>query len=307
MKYRKKFIICSLLAGLTVSINSCNKKGPTVKLLSAQSLSIPSASAIECYKDRLFVFGDDATYLLILSPTYQILDTIHYLPKTVGRLSKESKPDIESAIIMKENGKPVLMGIGSMSNKLRWNVMQFLLDSLTFTTYQLFKSNTRFATINEINIEGSCIVGNTIVFSNRANMTNKINHLLFLKENDSVDVREILFPEKETIPGISGLTYVKEKDLLVFTASEEATPNALEDGTIGDSYIGWITTFSNKMNAKSFSHDGLLKLADFDAIFSKQKIESLCVERFQGDHLILHLVADNDDGKSNIYKIELKL
>jgi len=294
------------VAGLIVLINSCNHK-PSVKLLTTQSLSFSSASAIEFYKDKLYIFGDDATYLLILSPEYKVLDTVHYLPKANGRLPKESKPDIESAMIMTKDGLPVLASVGSMSDTLRWNVIKLSLDSLSFTTIEFFKKGTSFPSIKEINIEGSCMVGNTIVFSNRANLKNQMNYLLFWNGKDAVTTKKMALPKDEKLPGISGLYYVKEKDLLLFTASEEATTNAIEDGEIGESYIGWITNFLQKMNAQQLSADGFLKLLDFDNAFSKEKIESLCVERVQGNNLLLHLVADNDDGQSRIFKVELRL
>src|SRR5215207_7419546 len=99
MKYRKRFIIFNLLAGLTTLMFSCESKKTTLEVIKSIKLSFPSASAIEFDQNKLYVFGDDATHLLILDTGDTILDSIHYWPKNVSRISKEEKPDIESAFI----------------------------------------------------------------------------------------------------------------------------------------------------------------------------------------------------------------
>ena len=95
--------------------------------------------------------------------------------------------------------------------------------------------------------------------------------------------------------------------MLLFTASEEDTPNAMEDGAIHDSYIGWIKNFSKKMNAKNIYPDQMINLSTVNTIFKKRKIESVCVERMNNTAAILHLAADNDNGKSQLFKMKLRL
>lgn len=278
----------------------------SLKLLAQKTLDFPSASGLEFYKNKLYVFGDNATHLLLLSTDYNVVDSVPYWKGGEAVIDKEDKPDIESAMIVEKNSHPVLYGVGSMSDKKRWRVFAFSLDSLRPQATVFFERNKAIKNIEELNIEGSTSVGNAAVFCNRANQKTKRNYLLFWNWKDSIAAKEILLPKTRLAAGMSGLCYVKEKDLLLFTASEEATGNAVQDGAIGDSYLGWITAFSKKTTQPSFSPDGYLKLSRFDKSFAKQKVESVAVEKAEGEKLTLHLVADNDDNQSKIFKVELQ-
>ncbi len=286
---------------------SCQNEKPTIQFITSKELSFPSASAIEFYNNKLYVFGDDAPYLLVLSPNYQVLDSIGYWAQKVDRISKDEKPDIESAVIIDSGGKPVLYGIGSMSDTERWNVLAYHPAKSSITTTAFFSPGTTFPQIDAINIEGSCLVNNTLILSNRANLSNPVNYLLFWNQRDRVISKKIVLPPGKIAGGVSGLYYVKEKDILLFTASEEETASTTKDGAIGESYLGWIQGFSKKMNASEFKPDAYLELSDANKVFSKQKIESVCAENIYGNEMTLHLAADNDDGSSTLFKVKLHL
>ena len=307
MKWKRKFITCSLLVGLISLILSAGKERPSASLVATKKLSFPSASGIEYYKNKLYIFGDNATHLLILSNDYSQSDSVEYWTGNESIIDKTDKPDIESAMMVERNHHPVLFGVGSMSDKKRWQVFEFSLSDLTFRKTHFFDRKDVFPGIKEVNIEGSTQVGNTVVLCNRANEKTKRNHLLFWNWKDSVITKELALPVASVTPGMSGLYYVKEKDVLLFTASEEATNNAIDDGTIGDSFLGWINDFSKKMAGTALAPDGYLKLSAIDRAFARQKVESVCAENVSGDRYLLHLVADNDNNESRIFKIELKL
>ncbi len=307
----KKFSIYVLLAGTIISINSCKQNiNPQFQLLGYHELSFPSASAIEYYNNQLFIFGDDASYILVLNTNYQVKDTIRINADTSYRISKAIKPDIESAAISMQGTKPVLHAFGSMSTPNRNEMFSFPLTSMrTFkkTAISFQESNLN---IKELNIEGATFVHDDLLLINRANKNNPVNQLIRLKSHhiaDSLVISNLLFikslqlPENEGLAGVSGLYYVAEKDLLLFTASEEDTPNAIEDGIIGESYLGWILDFSQKKEI-TIKADQLIKLSSADKIFNKQKIESVCVQWSRHNSMMLHLVSDNDDGRSKIFK-----
>ena len=222
-------------------------------------------------------------------------------------ISKEDKPDIESAMIVEKGNKATLYGLGSMSDKKRWRVYEISLNDRVVKNKTFFEKDAVFPGIEEVNIEGSTTIENTVVLCNRANEKTRRNHLLFWNWKDNIDVKEITLPKTKGTAGMSGLYYVKEKDLLLFTASEEATDNAVSDGEIGDSFLGWISNFSTKTAQAEFTPDGFLKLSAFDKAFEQQKIESVCMEKEENTSLLLHLVADNDDGRSKIFKVRLTL
>ncbi len=157
------------------------------------------------------------------------------------------------------------------------------------------------------------MVNDQLVLVNRANTTNKNNYLLLetfvanMSKDSSPRVIKIQLPQQQTVIGVSGLHYVAEKDLLLLTASEEDTPNAFDDGTIGDSYLTIIKDFSKKMFRKSVNPDALIKLVNVNQAFKGQKIESVCLQSILDNELTLHLVSDNDNGESKIFKVKLTL
>jgi hypothetical protein len=288
-------------------INNCTDKKTSLQLIHSTEINFPSASAIEFYNNSLYVFGDDARNILVLSPAYSIIDSVAIADPGSYRISKEGKHDIESAMIVIDNGKPHLFGVGSMSTNKRWNVIGYDLKAGAVYHTHFFDFTRHFTGIEQINIEGSCVVDSFIIFSNRANLSHSDNHLLFWNRHDSISVTILRLPMTGKIAGVSGLYYIKEKDMLLFTASEEETVNAVDDGEIGESYLGWIENFSKKINQAELKTDRFLKLSEVDAAFSKQKIESVCVEKINSDEMIIHLVADNDNGKSKLFKMKLFL
>ncbi len=287
--------------------SGCAEKTASLRLIASQSLDFPAASGIEYANGELFLFGDNAPHLLVLSPTYKPIRKIQYWPDSVSIIAKEDKPDIESAILLQRACKPVVLGVGSLSDKNRWPVYEWAVGSDSVKKTRIFPAGITFPGIKEINIEGSTLVNETMVFCNRANLTTKTNHLIFSETDGNISVKEIRLPLAGSVPGLSGLYYVKEKDLLLFTASEEATFNATEDGEIGESYLGWIRDFSTARKNDVLSASGMLQLTAFSSQFKGQKIESVCAEGVNGNSYRLHLVADNDDGKSQIFRVDLQL
>jgi hypothetical protein len=294
-------------------INSCKEKDPELQLLSSQLLPyFSSASAIECYNNQLYIFGDDASYLLVLDSNYVIDDSTTYFIDTSHRIAKEIKPDIEAATLLDFGDQTYLYGFGSMSTTNRKMVYSFPIDSLRGFIKTVYFPK-KISEIKEWNIEGAAFVKDQLLLVNRANTTNKNNYLLletFIanKSKDSTSrAIKIDLPQQQNVIGASGLYYIDERDLLLFTASEEDTPNAFDDGIIGNSYLAVVKDFSKKMFRNSIAPDVLINLTNVNATFKQQKIESVCLEKFIGNNMILHLVADNDNGQSSIFKIRLTL
>ena len=313
--YRKKLMICSLLVFQIILISSCNsKKEPQLQLIVAKTLTdFPSASAIEYANGKFYVFGDDATYLLILDSNYNRVDTVHYSTQNAYRISKFAKPDIESATIISVGNEMHLYALGSLSTQNRMELFYFpLVNVHGYSTFDYSPFAEKLKALPELNIEGLAFVYSKLVMSNRANKTHKTNKLII--SDDNFDENKNFPPtiidlliDSTNILGVSGLYYVEEKDLLLFTASEEDTPNALDDGKISDSYLGFIEKFSAKMEDKTITPNQLIKLSTINKIFIKQKIESVCVEKITGSEMILHLVADNDNGESRLFKMKVVL
>jgi hypothetical protein len=315
MKYRIRSTICVLLAGLIVLTNSCGrKKEPSIRLITSKTISdFPSASAIEYDNNRLYIFGDDAPWLLILDTNYHQIDSIPFLNDTSYRITRKKKPDIESSALINVNDEKHLYALGSFSSKSRQNLFYFPLSPAdSFLIIDISGFADKLKGIEEINIEGLAFTGTSFVMSNRANLSNRSNHLIIsgnnlLNPNDAAPSIIKLLMDTNTVKGVSGLYYHLERDIMFFTASEEETTNAIEDGVINDSYLGWIKNFSDRIDEKEIQPDQLIRLSQVNKEFIKQKVESVCVQEIRRNDFILHLVSDNDKGQSKIFKISLRM
>lgn len=305
MSHKTRLSVVSVFAGLQILFNSCTPSKPSLELIHTTELNFPSASAIEFYQNKLYVFGDDAPTLLILSTDYKPIDSISFWQPTTDRIPKEQKHDIESAFIRSYRGELLLYGVGSMSAEKRWGALEYNLKTGVVSPTSFFDTVISFPPIKEVNIEGSCMIGNSVVFANRGNLSNPVNHLIFWDKPQQFTSKPFALPAGKVFTGVSGLYYAPEEDVLFFTASEEETVDAITDGAIGDSYLGLIRKFSQKRHDSILRPDVYLRLADFDQSFQKQKIESVCVEDTATESAILHLAADNDDGTSKLFKIKL--
>lgn len=284
--------------------------------MQAQPLpDFPSASAIEYDSGQLFLFGDDAPYLLVLDTNYRRLDTVHFMPYTSYRVDKNRKWDIESAAIFSYDSsgfrRKALCALGSFSAPGRNHVLEFPLAGIhRFFSVDYSAPELQLVSLPGLNIEGFAVMGGKWILANRANLQQKLNQLVILQNP--------LFTYKSTIPrflnirlntrhtaGISGLCYLEDQDLLLFTASTEETSSATQDGAIGESYLGYLHNFSNKLDGRDLSPDTLIPLSSVHQDFRMQKVESLCIQEVTSQGLLLQLVADNDNGKSMLFKLLL--
>src|SRR5688572_10775154 len=90
----------------------CNNKN-SMSSIEIKKLDYPSASSIEFVDRKLYLMGDDATYLLVLDTNLNILDSIPLLSHPETRIPKETKPDLEASVVNTEN--LFLFGSGSLS------------------------------------------------------------------------------------------------------------------------------------------------------------------------------------------------
>ena len=209
---------------------------------------------------------------------------------------------------------PHLFAISSNSTDSRNKFLYFPLEEKdSFLILEKTLTKEQRTALPGLNIEGLTWVNSRFVLANRANTTFRMNKLFI--SNNTTNQTIIIPPsaiidfvlDSQTVIGVSGLYYHHETDIMFFSASEEDTPSATQDGTINDSYLGWILNFSDKMDDKSVKPNQMIKLTPVDKRFTKQKIESVCVERFDKNEFILHMVADNDNGTSGLFKMRLKL
>ena len=306
----KKQIICALVVILIASINE-ESTAQKIKLLKKTHLAdYPSASSLEFYKDKLYVIGDDASSIWILDNEHRLLDSIILFSSKDKRIDRATKADLESSAIIKRNNKDNLVIFSSFSTSNRNKIL--FIDLSQTDTFKQIETSLDNPAVQELNIEGAAAINDKLVLSNRANTTHTNNSLIITSlDSDGIDRNyktiNLILPQTKKIIGISGIAYLKEKDMLIFTASTEDTPNAYTDGTIGTSYIGYIKKISKKLNDSSVKADKLISISKYLSEKSAQKIESMIVEKIERNKAIVHLAADNDNGESTLFKLRLSL
>ncbi len=292
-----------------------------IQLLKFLSLKgFPSGSAFTWYEEKLYLVGDDATHLLILDKNYEPINSITLFNHPEKRIPKPLKADLEASTLIKVKGKDHLLVLGSASREERKKVILILLvksdrNEPSFREYYTgeFVSRLISGGIKEINFEGVTTLEDHMVLATRGHAAYPKNHLIVTnpdfwerqKETPVSFIELLPFAHVSGFIGVSDLFYLKSNNVLLVTLSSEATTNSYEDGAIGNSYLGWIKGVTQKINNPEVALDGLINLTDVSPEFIGEKIEGICVESVTRQGCIIHLVSDNDQGESKLFKIKM--
>jgi len=304
----------TLLMFVSVFIASIAKSQDLQLLKSTFFPKFSSSSSLDLFDHKLYVIGDDAPYMMILDMDHNLVDTVQLFHTKDKRLRKEDKPDLESSVIIRSDQQTYFYAISSFSTATRDKLVRLELnESGKAKGLNVSTCNFHPAVPGGMNIEGASLINGKLVLSNRANFTSKVNYLLVtemagnsLKE-EGTKIIPVQLPDNSKIIGISGMSYIPEKDMLLFSASTEETTNAYSDGTIGESYIGYISNISTKLDSQTIQPDRLVPLSQYLKQKKPQKIESIVAEDGNASELIIHLAADNDNGTSTIFKMKWRL
>jgi len=283
--------------------------------------NFPSGSAIEFHDNKVFLAGDDAKEVLVMDKRWKELERIPLFDSDTERIPKKIKSDLEATTVVIVNSIPRMLILGSGSKEQHRNKAILLdLDSYLKDEFDLtvFYDRIKATGISDLNIESAAtLLEDYIILGNRGNKRNPDNHFiitkhLFWKHQADVELftLPIKFPGKDNKmknAGISGLTYSPLNDWLIFTASTELTDNPVDDGPIGDSYLGIIENASRKIGRKDMKVDEFIELGEAEKSMKGYKIESVCIQTEKDERLKLQLVADNDDGISCLFKVRIKL
>lgn len=289
-----------------------------VKLVDYREIAtFPSSSGIEFHDGKLYLVGDDAKDILVLNKRWKELERLPLFESVEERIPKATKADLEATTVVTVNRIPRLLILGSGSKGTARNRAILLnLDSYLSDVFDISPFYQRLVKsgIKKLNIECAATIEDHLLLGSRGNRKHPENHLIitkntFWKKQQQAEIVTVPLemPMKSDIPpGISGLTYSQLNDCLLFTASTEATDNAVDDGAVGDSFLGIIANASRKIGRRNLTVDEWINLSEVHELFKGFKIESVCIQSEKQQKLKLHMAADNDTGKSYLFKVRIK-
>ena len=255
--------------------------------------------------------------LLVYDSSFNKNDSIPLYSFTEKRIPKAIKADLEAITVVLDTQQSKLLVLGSGSLAPYRN-SGWLIDPATKQTDSIsldtFYQRLKAHGLDEINIEGACSIPGYIILSNRGNKNYPKNFLAITKKefwkNQSEApitlIRIGVNTDTSVFNGVSGLAYAEKTDQLILTVSTEDTRNSMDDGAIGKSYLWIVNDFSTKKKWKAINPNKIIDLVEKDNRFKGQKIESVCVVSNSKDALQLVLAADNDNGSSTLFRIELE-
>jgi len=265
----------------------------------------------------IYLVGDDASWLLLADTAFNIIDSIRLFESDQYRIPRDLKQDLEAAAVVWNNHSPqiLLLGSGSLAPHRNYG---WLIDPASKEKVQLdlqlFYSRIRKEGLDALNIEGVTAIQGGLVLASRGNKSFPANHLIFTtnefwNEQDSASIKIVKAgtnTDTSSFSGISGLEYSKMSDRLLLTVSTENTASAVQDGSIGKSYLWTINNISAKKNMSAINPSRIIDLEAMDERFKGHKIESVCIIAETKHEMELALVADDDKGTSILFKVTLK-
>ncbi|MFN8260656.1 MAG: hypothetical protein U0X41_06900 [Chitinophagales bacterium] len=285
-----------------------------INFLRNKIIDYPSGSALEYRNGISYLIGDDVNHILMLDDDWNVIGRLQLFEYDGLRIPKPEKPDLECATIIGD--MLYVVGSGSVSPQRDvafWvNLAEEKIKKISTTAfYSIFRDRNLIAAMN---IEGFTDCKDKLLLFNRGN-TQEANQLIItdhkiLKKQfpDRFKVMPVTIGKlKGTNLGISGACYDAVNDVVLLSASAENTSNAYDDGEIIGSVIGVAYNAYQKLSDAEFSVDEWIELESVHPKFNKQKVESICISQQYDKSYTCTLVADNDDGKSVLFEVEIIL
>jgi hypothetical protein len=274
-----------------------------------------SASAVEIVGNNIFIAGDNINYLYHYNSSFRLLDKIKLF--TQADFEEQPKPikhdwEAMSTITTADITNQILI-IGSGSTSYRNNAFLFnptTKQSRVIAHWPAFYDELRnlLTPGEELNIEGLAQVGKYLVFFNRGNLTG--GNCLFIADTATAlksvaevsRINSLPFAINKTAAGYTGSYYLKELDMLLYTATAEVTTNAYDDGKVMGSAIGYFSNISKRLKDAELKPDAQFDLKDI----IKGKVESLSMLRKSENSYVFLAVTDNDGAPGSLFELLLR-
>ena len=294
---------------------------------------IPSASGMEIIGDKLYVIGDDSPFLYVLDvKTLKLVQTIQLFQSDsfgTGRIPKALKPDLECLTTLNFGGNTQLMAFGSGSASTRTKcytvklpdsagasaeVKEYSLDKL----YAAMQQDTALLTGDLLNLEAAAVTPDNQLLLLQRSALNGPNAILqfnsqefisHLTQNQAPLPAYTIFPFN--LPELAGFkarfsgAFTFENKLF-FTASVENTTDAILDGEVMGSFVGWLNISDLQVGANSLPLQTAL-ITEPNGEPYKGKVESLVIQEKEAADTYRGLaITDNDNGESELLQLRIK-
>lgn len=274
-------------------------------LIHKSELAYPSGSTICFMNDLFYIMGDDASEILILNDKLVEVERVPLFPKNENiRIPKATKADIEASVVIRQNGIDCILFLGSGSVSPHRDYA-YLFEPESKNIRRIDFSDFYDQLRNQfahLNIEAATMLGKSLALGIRANRSNPDNYIALAIPGKFTPEfqRKVLLKLPVEHTGISGMDYDGERDILFITFSSENTSNSYDDGEIGESYLAIIQEAADQIQKSELYISSLTKLSDLGPEFKFQKVEAVSLT---GDNRQLLMVADNDQGNTNLFRI----
>jgi hypothetical protein len=280
---------------------------------------------------RLAVVQDDAHFLALVEPASGVAHAVT-LPAGPGgarqfdasRGTKHLKLDLESCVALPAAGGAIALvafGSGSTSARERVLVATFAYPDEEEPAVRLVEATPLYAALraesafagSEMNVEGAAVVGDRVRLFGRGNgaardgvaATNATCDvdaaalLAFLRgDGPPPAVRDVRGYALDALDGCPlGFTDAAALDdgRVLYTAAAEASPNAVDDGEVAGSAIGWI--------APDGASATWTPLRDADGTPCRDKVEGVVPARPDGTRLWVVTDADDPEAPSALCEV----
>ena len=291
---------------LLTFISSCPMKEPKPEYVNYKiQEDYPSGSTISYLDGLFYIMGDDASEMLVLDELLGETKRLQVFPKGKDfRIPKLIKADIEASAVIDQDGKQGILFLGSGS-LIPHRDSAFFFDpensKVKRLDYSRFYDQLR-TQLKQLNIEAATVMGGNLILGIRANTSYPDNYLVVATATIAAPEfkRKIHLKLPVENTGISGMDYDPQNDILFMTFSSESTPNAVDDGPAGESYMAIIPEAMGQFQNSDLTIPSLIKLSDLSSDFTHQKIESISL--INGERQLL-LVADDDIGNTKFFRL----
>jgi hypothetical protein len=295
---------------------------------------IPSASGLEIIEDKIYVVGDDSPYLYVLDlKTLKLTDTIPLFDSKdfgSGRIPKALKPDLECLTTIELAGEKYLLALGSGSAPTRdkaytlkvpvnpgaaAEVREYSLEPL----YRILRQNKEMLNGDLLNLEAAAATAQGDLFlwqraaATGANVVLQFKTAEFMQSLSGTDTQLPTFVATPfNLPDIAGLSArfsgaYAYQNLLFFTASVENTNDAIQDGEVLGSFVGYMPVPARESSNTNLPIFTTL-IRETDGSTYKGKVESIAIVSSEGQGTYRGLAfTDNDDGASELLELQITL